>query len=46
MSLCVPPALAASICEQYPSLEETGVIDVLIPKKEPLYIGKWCGRTA
>jgi hypothetical protein len=32
---------AASICETYPLLEETGAIDVLIPKKEPLLLGKW-----
>jgi hypothetical protein len=31
----------ASICETYPLLEESGVIDVLIPKKEPLLLGKW-----
>lgn len=33
---------AASICEQYPYLVETGVIDVLIPKKATVLVGKWC----
>ncbi|KAJ9525938.1 hypothetical protein QJQ45_009406 [Haematococcus lacustris] len=35
---------AASICEQYPSLEESGAIDLLIPKKEPLLLGKCEGH--
>eukprot|EP00983_Pelagomonas_calceolata_P036392 1133652-Pelagomonas_calceolata.AAC.3 len=39
-----PLLAAASICEQYPYLEETGVIDVLIPKKEPVYVGKCEGH--
>lgn len=33
---------AASICEEYPYLEETGVIELLIPKKESVFVGKWC----
>jgi hypothetical protein len=32
---------AASIVEQYPWLEDTGVIEVLIPKKEQVHVGKW-----
>lgn len=31
----------ASICEQYPWLEKTGVIDVLLPKKEDIRVAKW-----
>jgi hypothetical protein len=38
----LPPALpAAAVSEQYPWLEENGVLDVLIPKKEPLFVAKW-----
>jgi predicted RNA-binding protein (TIGR00451 family) len=37
-----PPKPAASIAEQYPWLEQNGVLDVLIPKKEPLFVAKWC----
>jgi hypothetical protein len=36
--LCNPPS--ASIGEQYPFLADTGVLDVLIPKKDPIYVGK------
>jgi hypothetical protein len=32
---------AASIAEQYPYLAEHGIIDVLIPKKEAVYLAKW-----
>jgi hypothetical protein len=32
---------AASIGEQYPWLEDSGVIEVLIPKKAELLLGKW-----
>lgn len=40
----VARGIRSSICENYPSLEETGVIDVLIPKKEPLLLGKCEGH--
>ncbi|KAF5836252.1 PUA-like domain-containing protein [Dunaliella salina] len=40
----VARGIKSSICEQYPYLEETGVIDVLIPKKEPVYVGKCEGH--
>lgn len=33
---------AASLCELYPYLEETGLIDQLVPKKEAVTIAKWC----
>jgi predicted ribosome-associated RNA-binding protein Tma20 len=33
---------AAAISEQYPWLDENGVLDVLIPKKEPMFVAKWC----
>lgn len=32
---------AVQVCDQYPYLEETGAIDYLIPKKEPMFVGKW-----
>lgn len=39
---CLVAATAtASICESYPFFEETEVIEVLIPKKESVYVGKW-----
>lgn len=31
----------AKVCELYPSLEETGAIDVIMPKKEQGNIAKW-----
>jgi hypothetical protein len=37
--------LAAKICASYPSLEETGLIDYLLPKKDQLVVGKWCVGT-
>jgi hypothetical protein len=37
---------AASLGEQFPWLEQSGVIDVIFPKKEPVYIGKWCVAVA
>jgi hypothetical protein len=37
----MPFLSAASICEEYPWLEETGAIEAIIPKKEPLILGKW-----
>lgn len=40
---CLPgraALFAASIGATFPWLEETGVIDVLIPKKEPVVLGK------
>ncbi|KAG1667647.1 hypothetical protein FOA52_004674 [Chlamydomonas sp. UWO 241] len=36
----VARGIRSGVCEQYPWLEETGVIDVLIPKKEPVVLGK------
>lgn len=38
-----PRPRAAAISEQYPWLEQNGVLDVLIPKKEPLIVAKWWG---
>ena len=34
------PCSSASIAQQYPYLEETGVIEVLIRKKDPMVLGK------
>lgn len=36
-----PMPCAASLCEQYPYLEETGLIDDFVPKKGALNIAKW-----
>ena len=36
---------AAKVLESYPWLEESGVIDVVLPKKEQIMIGKWCMLT-
>ena len=33
---------AAKISESYPWLEQSGVIDILLPKKEQICVGKWC----
>jgi hypothetical protein len=32
--------LAASIGEQYPWLSDSGVLDLLFPKKEPVFVAK------
>ena len=37
---------AGRIAEQYPSLEEGGVLEVLLPKKDKMVVGKWCARAA
>lgn len=37
----MPTVLAASICESYPYLVQTGLIDFLLPKKETMQIAKW-----
>lgn len=33
--------LAGKVYDSYPFFEETGVLDVIMPKKEPLIIAKW-----
>ncbi len=33
---------AATLGEQFPQLEEGGVLDELIPKKDKMVIAKWC----
>eukprot|EP00877_Chromochloris_zofingiensis_P012007 jgi/Chrzof1/705/Cz01g25150.t1 len=38
----VARGVRSSIAQQYPYLDETGVLNLLIPKKEPMYIAKWC----
>jgi hypothetical protein len=35
-------ATAAKVIDAYPWLESSGVIDVLLPKKEQICVGKWC----
>lgn len=35
---CVP----GKVFDAYPFFEETGILDVIMPKKEPLIIAKWC----
>ena len=32
--------IAAKVCELYPMLEDTGIIDVILPKKEHATIAK------
>lgn len=34
--------IAASIAELYPTLEDGGVMDLLMPKKCTVMLGKWC----
>ncbi|GAX82218.1 hypothetical protein CEUSTIGMA_g9646.t1 [Chlamydomonas eustigma] len=36
--------IRSSIAQQYPWLEEHGVIEVLIPKKDPMIVGKMMGH--
>ncbi len=36
-----PVPSAAKVLESYPWLDESGVIDVVLPKKEQIMIGKW-----
>lgn len=36
---------AAKIAEQYPYLEENGILDELIPKKTPILLAKWFVHT-
>jgi hypothetical protein len=31
--------------EQFPTLEDSGVLDELIPKKDKLVIAKWCAAS-
>lgn len=40
-SLTISTFAAAKIINAYPWLEESGVIDVLLPKKEQIHVGKW-----
>jgi len=40
----VARGIRSSICESYPWVEESGVIDVLIPKKEAVVVGKMTGH--
>ena len=37
---------AAKVIDAYPWLESSGVIDVLLPKKEQICVGKWCACDA
>eukprot|EP00803_Ostreobium_quekettii_P004873 evm.model.scf_1630.3 EVM.evm.TU.scf_1630.3 scf_1630:4901-7295(+) len=36
--------IRGKVCESYPWLEETGVIDVVLPKKEPVMLAKCQGH--
>ncbi|KAI8462447.1 MAG: PUA-like domain-containing protein [Monoraphidium minutum] len=36
----VARGIRSSVAEQYPWLQENGVLDVLIPKKEPMFVAK------
>ena len=42
MLLLPPAALAVKLGEQFPTLEDSGVLDQLIPKKDKMVIAKWC----
>ena len=33
---------AVKLGEQFPKLEDSGVLDELIPKKDKMVIAKWC----
>jgi hypothetical protein len=37
-----PSCFAANLCELYPFLEESGLIEFFVPKKGNLTIAKWC----
>jgi hypothetical protein len=37
---CLAVCSAASIGEQYPFLADSGVLDVLFPKKDPVFVAK------
>jgi hypothetical protein len=37
---CLAVGAAASIGEQYPFLADSGVLDVLFPKKDPVFVAK------
>lgn len=39
-------AFAAKVIDAYPWLESSGVIEVLLPKKEQICVGKWCAGSA
>jgi len=41
-ALACAVASAAKLGEQFPTLEDSGVLDELIPKKDKLVIAKWC----
>ena len=41
LSLCHKKTKTAKVCELYPSLEETGAIDDIMPRKEQGNIAKW-----
>lgn len=36
-----PLTLPGQLCEQYPMLEETAAIDILVPKKAEVKMAKW-----
>jgi hypothetical protein len=35
---------AAQLCETYPFLEQSGLLEELVPKKGIVNIAKWCVR--
>ena len=39
--LPTPRISAASLCDSYPYLADSGLIDVLLPKKETMTVAKW-----
>ena len=41
LALIRADVIAAKVLDSYPWLEESGVIDTILPKKEQVMIGKW-----
>ena len=39
--LPTPYVFAASVCDSYPYLADSGLIDLLLPKKETMTVAKW-----
>ena len=42
LALSLLPARVAKVCASYPSLEESGAIDLILPKKEAATLAKLC----
>ena len=40
----VQRGIRGKIAEQYPTLEEGGVLELLMPKKDKMVVAKWCAQ--